>query len=91
MIYNSVCVYIYIYTHYICLCVCARACACVCVVCVCLCVCVCIQYIQLLTRAVRRELLHVESFFPKTDMNIVFWFKSLNACYFNDQNRTRLD
>ena len=91
MIYNSVCVYIYIYTHYICLCVCACACACVCVCGVCVFVCVCIQYIQLLTRAVRRELLHVESFFPKTDMNIVFWFKILNACYFNDQNRTRLD
>ena len=71
-------------------------CVCVCV-CVCVCACArarvyaCIQYIHLLTRAVRRELLHVESLFPKTDMNIVFWFKSLNTCYFNDQNRTRLD
>ena len=69
------CIYIYIY---ICVCVRARVYA-------------CIQYIHLLTRAVRRELLHVESLFPKTDMNIVFWFKSLNTCYFNDQNRTRLD
>ena len=65
-------IYIYIYIS-----VCVRVCVCVCVVCVSTRVCACIQYIQLLTRAVRRELLHVESLLPKTDMKIVFWFKSL--------------
>ena len=73
------------------MCVSVCVCVCVCGVCVCARVCACIQYIQMLTRGVRPELLHVESLFPKTDMNIVFWFKSLSTCYFNDQNRTRLD
>ena len=50
-----------------------------------------IQYIQLLTKTVRRELLHVKSLFPKMDMNIVFWFKSLNIFYLNNQSQTRPD
>ena len=42
-------------------------------------------------KTVRRELLHLKSLFPKMDMNLVFWFKSLNTFYLNNQSQTRSD